>query len=170
MIHVLYVPKDKDPLEYYAVAEERGCNQIIHGPSDLVDEHVVNMDEVTVIGIPEYVYLLISKKVVEENEVVNFKFINEFTRELDETQGVFLEISEMYKKDSKKERIQMNHDSTFVYDIDHRFNEYGEFLVRISVTNLHGETVIVCEDEIIVYRASENSDQEENKEVFSFDS
>lgn len=165
MIHILYVPKDKEPLDFYEIAKQNNCRQIVHGPSDMINDHLPNENEVTVISIPEYVYIDISERVVEEGQTVTFKVINEFISEMKKDSPVFLEVYKRYEKSDALCKKEMQYDNFFSYDSEYKFDEYGEYLVRVTGTNKKDETVRVCEEEVIVFKPVQGKEEG----VFSFD-
>lgn len=165
MIHILYVPKDKDPLDFYTVAQENNCRQIIHGPSDIINDHLPNYEDVTVVTVPEYLYIDISEKVVEEGRLVSFKLINEFISEIKKEQPVLLEIYRRYEKSDAIAKIEMIYDGLFSYACEYNFDEYGEYLIRVTGESKNDGKITICEDEVIVFRPRPGREEE----VFNFD-
>jgi len=45
----LYVPKNLDVSDFYAQAKESNIDEIIHGESDIVREHIENWDQPCII-------------------------------------------------------------------------------------------------------------------------
>lgn len=165
MIHILYVPENKDPLDFYTVAQENNCRQIVHGPSEIINGHLPNYEDVMVVTIPEYAYIDISEKVVEEGESVSFKLVNEFISEMKKGSPVFLEIYKRYEKSDAIAKIEMEYDGLFSHDCEYKFEEYGEYLIRVTGTNKNDNKITIREDEVIVFRPRVGKEEE----AFNFD-
>jgi hypothetical protein len=163
VIHILYVPKDKNVEDFYEEARKHNCRQIVHGNSDLIKDRIDDFSQVSVVLIPESVYMMMSQKVIPEGETVFFRFINEFVSDMKEREETFIKIEKMYENETLLDQ-KMKYDGAFAYDYNYKFDSYGEFSVKVYGLNKFNREVILCEDEIIVYKK-----QESLEEVFKFD-
>lgn len=170
MIKYLYVPEEKNPIDYIKHAKDNGCLQIIHGYSDLIKDFIPEKNEVLVIKIPQIRQLITDKNIYAFGDDMKFTFIDEWLRDdkyiYADADILYIDIDDPNKIE-KVQEIRMSYDGEYSFNGTFSPEKYGEYIISVSSVTDDGKKKKILSKEIIVY----NKEGESNNgtETFSFE-
>lgn len=154
----LYVPKKLDESDFYAQAKESNINEIIHGESDIVREHIEDWESPCVIKIPEYKGFWMEKFVFEEGESIPLIVIDEWVHS-DSYKSIIAVVHKVNIEDPSimyfLKEFPMAYDNFYSFYETLEIDEYGEYYLEIFADYGDGNKKCIDSKELIVYKKEE---------------
>jgi len=165
VIKVYYVPKDNPIEDYLFIAKEEECRQLVHGPSNLTDEFVEDVNKPGIVYIPEDRFISVVDTVSEVGNPVYIYYINEFLR----TEGLPWISFKIKKIDPDFPKVKHeianivpDFDGYFTFETQYTFNEIGEYVVEVyqRETKESEDLELILKEEIIIFEKQKQQEEE----------
>lgn len=157
----LYVPEDLEVSDFFAQAKESNINQIIHGESDIIREHLNATDSPCIINIPEFQGFWMEKFVFEESEKVPVVVVDEWVKS-DSYESIILVIHRMDTDDPLVmhfvKEVPMAYDTMYTFYELIDIEKYGEYYLEVFACYPDGSKKILDARELIVYKKNEEEE------------
>lgn len=161
----LYIPENKDMIDYFDKAKNSNISQIIQGPSDIIEDHVEDYSKPFIIKIPEYRGFWMDNFVFPESTEINIVFIDEWVKG-ENYHSIDAVIFKVDQEDPSMMDhyidIKMGYDNEYTFYEKIRIDEYGEYLIKIIANYDDNTKKILDQKEFIVFK-------ENDKERLGFD-